>query len=80
LKYAPIKLSSLSHSSSQHYPVFSHTWMVQSKEFLAALLRGASLLETIKDRKYWIRLNSTIEHFNLSIDTWSAGSAAYSKS
>jgi hypothetical protein len=54
--------------------------MVQSKEFLAALLRGASLLETIKDRKYWIRLNSTIEHFNLSIDTWSAGSAAYSKS
>ncbi len=28
------------------------------------------ILETIKDRKYWIRLNTTIEHFNLPIDTW----------
>jgi hypothetical protein len=29
------------------------------------------ILETMKDRKYWIRLNTTIEHFNLPIDTWS---------
>jgi len=28
-------------------------------------------LEKLKDRKYWIRLNTTIEHFNLPIDTWS---------
>ncbi len=28
------------------------------------------ILEKPKDRKYWIRLNSTIEHFNLPIDAW----------
>jgi hypothetical protein len=28
------------------------------------------ILETMKDRKYWIRLNSTVEHFGLPIDTW----------
>jgi len=28
------------------------------------------ILEHIKDRKYWIRLNSTIQHYNLPIDTW----------
>ena len=28
------------------------------------------ILEEEKDRKYWIRLNSTIEHFNLPIDSW----------
>jgi hypothetical protein len=37
------------------------------------------ILETMKDRKYWIRLNITIGHLNLPIDTWSVGSAAYSK-
>ena len=37
------------------------------------------ILETMKDRKYWIRLNTTIEHFNLPIDTWNVESAAYSK-
>ena len=37
------------------------------------------ILETMKDRKYWIRLNTAIEHFNLPINTWSVGSAAYSK-
>ena len=26
------------------------------------------ILETMKDRKYWIPLNTTIEHFNLQID------------
>jgi hypothetical protein len=35
------------------------------------------ILETIKDRKYWIRLNTTIEHFNLPIDTWNVGNASY---
>jgi hypothetical protein len=35
------------------------------------------ILESIKDRKYWIRLNTTIEHFNLPIDRWSVGNAAY---
>ena len=37
------------------------------------------ILESMKDRKYWIRLNTTIEHFNLPIDTWDVGSAVYSK-
>ena len=35
------------------------------------------ILEKIKDRKYWIRLNMTIEHFNLPIDTWKVGNASY---
>jgi hypothetical protein len=35
------------------------------------------ILETMKDKKYWIRLNATIEHFNLPIDIWSIGEAAY---
>jgi hypothetical protein len=29
-----------------------------------------------EDRKYWIRLNTTIEHLNLPIDTWNVGNAA----
>lgn len=35
------------------------------------------ILETIKDRKYWLRLNSTIEHFELPIGTWNVGNARY---
>jgi hypothetical protein len=35
------------------------------------------ILENVKDRKYWIRLKATIEHFNLRIDTWPVGKAAY---
>jgi hypothetical protein len=35
------------------------------------------ILETMKDRKYWIRLNTTIEHFNFPIDTWSVGNTSY---
>lgn len=31
------------------------------------------ILENMDDRKYWIRLNSTIEHFKLPIDTWEMG-------
>ena len=28
------------------------------------------ILEIVTDRKFWIRLNTTIERFNLPIDTW----------
>ncbi len=28
------------------------------------------ILESPKDRKYWLRLNSTIAHFHLPVDTW----------
>lgn len=28
------------------------------------------ILEKPADRKFWIRLNSTIQHFGLPIDTW----------
>ena len=35
------------------------------------------ILETVKDKRYWIRLNATIEYFNLPIDTWSIGDASY---
>jgi len=31
------------------------------------------ILEKSKDYRYWIRLNTTIEHFNLPIDTWKMG-------
>jgi hypothetical protein len=34
------------------------------------------VLETVKDKKYWLRLNSTIQHFNMPIDTWNAGNAS----
>jgi hypothetical protein len=35
------------------------------------------ILENMKDRKYWIRLNTTIQHFNLPIDIWNVGHASY---
>jgi hypothetical protein len=35
------------------------------------------ILETLQDRKYWIRLKTTIEHFNLPIDTWRMGNTEY---
>jgi len=28
------------------------------------------IIDGHRDRKYWIRLNSTIQHFGLPIDTW----------
>lgn len=31
------------------------------------------ILEQPKDYKYWIRLNSTIDHYKLPIDTWQLG-------
>ena len=30
-------------------------------------------LESPGDRRFWLRLNSTIQHFNMPIDTWSIG-------
>jgi len=38
------------------------------------------ILENAKERIYWIRLNTTIGHFNLPIDTWSVGNATLDKS
>lgn len=35
------------------------------------------ILENAKDRKYWIRINSVIQHFSLPIDTWAIGKGAY---
>ena len=34
------------------------------------------ILETEKDYKYWIRLNTTIKYFDLPIDTWMTGNGA----
>ncbi|MDP2548505.1 MULTISPECIES: hypothetical protein [unclassified Oceanobacter] len=31
------------------------------------------ILESPKDYKYWIKLNSIIDHYNLPIDTWKTG-------
>ena len=31
------------------------------------------ILESEKDYKYWLRLNTTIEHHGLEIDTWKIG-------
>ena len=31
------------------------------------------ILEKSKDYRYWMRLNTTIEHFDLPIDTWKIG-------
>jgi len=35
------------------------------------------ILESEKDRKYWIRLNSVIDHYRLPIDTYMIGDGAY---
>jgi hypothetical protein len=35
------------------------------------------VLAKVKDRKYWIRLYTTIEHSDLPIDTLNVGNAAY---
>lgn len=34
------------------------------------------ILEKPSDQRYWLRLNSTIEHYNLPIDTWAVGAGA----
>ena len=51
----------------------SSYYSIQTKKKAGIVL----ILETIKDRKYWIRLKTTIGHFNLPIDIWSVGNAAY---
>ena len=50
----------------------SSYYSIQTKKRAGIVL----ILETIKDRKYWIRLNTTIEHFDLPIDTWRVGNVA----
>jgi len=34
------------------------------------------IIESTDDLRYWYRLNSTIQHFNLPIDTWKVGRGA----
>jgi hypothetical protein len=51
----------------------SSYYSIQTKKKAGIVL----ILETIKDRKYWIRLNTTIQHFKLPIDIWSVGNAAF---
>ena len=51
----------------------SSYYSIQTKKNAGIVL----ILETMMDRKYWIRLNTTIEHFRLPIDTRSTGEAAY---
>jgi hypothetical protein len=41
-------------------------YSIQTKKKAGIVL----ILENITDRKYWIRLNTAIKHFNLPIDTW----------
>jgi hypothetical protein len=48
-------------------------YAIQTEKKVAIVL----ILETMKDRKYWIRLNTTIEHFDLPIDTWSMEKTEY---
>jgi len=35
------------------------------------------ILESESDRKFWLRLNSSIAHFKLPIDTWVIGESSY---
>ncbi len=51
----------------------SSYYSIQTKKRAGIVL----ILETSKDRKYWIRLNTTIEQLNLHIDAWAVGNAAY---
>jgi len=51
----------------------SSYYSIQTKKKAGIVL----ILETMKDRRYWNRLNTTIEHFNLPIDTWKIGNGSY---
>ncbi len=61
---------------------FGHNWaeaVGQSSYYSIQTKKKAGIvliLETAGDRKYWIRLKTTIEHFDMPIDTWSVGNAA----
>ncbi len=35
------------------------------------------ILESVKDRKYYLRLNSVIQEYGLTIDVWMIGEGAY---
>ena len=50
----------------------SSYYSIQTKKRVGIVL----ILESVQDKKYWIRLNTTIEHFELPIDTWDVGNAA----
>jgi len=51
----------------------SSYYSIQTKKKAGIVL----ILENMRDRKYWIRLNITVEHFDLPIDIWTVGNAAY---
>ena len=51
----------------------SSYYSIQTKKKAGIVL----IMETMMDRKYWIRLNTTIEHFDMPIDTWNIGNAVY---
>jgi hypothetical protein len=51
----------------------SSYYSIQTKKRAGVVL----ILENKKDRKYWMRLNTTVEHFDLPIDIWNVGNAAY---
>jgi hypothetical protein len=50
----------------------SSYYSIQTKKKAGIVL----ILENMKDRIYWIRLNTPIQHFNLPIDTWELRNAA----
>jgi hypothetical protein len=51
----------------------SSYYSIQTKKRAGIVL----ILENMNDRKFWIRLNTTIEHFDLPIDIWNVGNASY---
>jgi hypothetical protein len=51
----------------------SSYYSIQSKKKAGIVL----ILENLTDRKYWFRLNTIIQHFDLPIDAWNVGNAAY---
>ena len=51
----------------------SSYYSIQTKKKAGIVL----ILETVNDRKYWLRLHKTVEQFNLPIDTWNVGEAAF---
>jgi hypothetical protein len=56
---------------------FGNNWpeaLGQSAYYALQIRKKAGIvliLEKPADRRYWIRLNTTIRHFNLPIETWS---------
>jgi hypothetical protein len=51
----------------------SSYYSIQTKKRAGIVL----ILENKKDRKYWMRLNTIIQYFNLPIDIWMVGNAAH---